>query len=141
MATNSDNALITYGEVCKLGHFLQFGGTYNTSSYYNVWKKGSNKTGTYAIIVIYPVNNLDKPSTPMVFYGRSNSEKRRVYVSISGRFYVECDVTITFNWTLPFEEDKAQFILESITRVDNSDESINVTGYSHLGWMYIIEEG
>lgn len=128
-----DNKLITYGELCKLGHFIQFSGTYNTTEYTSEWKPNSNKVGTFAILMIAPDDARENLSAPMIIFGNTESEKRRAYVSVSGRTYTECDVVISFNWARP------AFLLESITRIDNK-ANISVESYKHIGWMYVESE-
>lgn len=128
-----DNKLITYSELCNLGHFVQFSGTHETSTYINEWKPNSTKIPFFAIIAISHSDKRSVVSTPMVFNANSVTEKRRIYTQVSTTEYTECDVIISFNWEAP------QFILHSVSKVISNTE-FDVTKFFHIGWLYVGKE-
>lgn len=110
MATNSENALLTYAEICKLYHFCQFRGSILSTStpitinfnYDSNWN-GENVAGTatngFFFIQLNNTEYFSGYSSLVSIYGNiSNKQVQYISYVDPNNTIRHCLIEFTFNW-------------------------------------------
>lgn len=157
MATNSENALLTYAEICKLWHFCQFTGSISSTStpinvnvsYNSNWNGTAEAgTATYGFFFI----NFNNPqyfsgySSLVSIYGNIPDPQVQ-YIS-----YVDPDDTIRhcliefiFRWSTPLG-NSAKLIINRFGYWNSAEQTRFITragtlsGSSIIGYLFMSEQ-
>ena len=157
MAKNSENALLTYAEICKLWHFCQFRGSISSTStpinvdvsYDSNWN-GTEEAGTatYGFFFIHFNNSqyFSGYSSLVSIYGNiSNPQVQYIsYVDLDDTIR-HCLIEFIFRWSTPFDSS-AKLIINRFGYWNNEEQSRFITrsgtlsGSSIIGYLFMSEQ-
>lgn len=136
MAKNSENALLTYEEICGLGHFVGFSGINNQSGTYSGrWKENSHFVAINGMLFFY-VNSIF--STPIPLFDTTQNGTAYVQIPREGSEPPFLDCIVKFNFM--FGDSWAPTGIVNFTATAKSIENnrnINISDYNYAGWLFV----